>query len=77
MSILTCEEAAASLSSSNNMNNDTNGAFCYPSHEHHLVIPQYQNQPQQIKKKRNQPGNPGIHILIISNLYQNIVYFFI
>ncbi|PHT45888.1 Protein indeterminate-domain 7 [Capsicum baccatum] len=57
MSILTSEEAAASLSSCN-MNNDTStGAFCYPSQQH-LATPQYQNSPQQIKKKRNQPGNP-------------------
>lgn len=58
MSIVTCEEAAASLSSSSNMNNDTNGAFCYP--------PQHQLVTQQIKKKRNQPGNPGNTIIIRS-----------
>ncbi|XP_047269687.1 protein indeterminate-domain 11 isoform X4 [Capsicum annuum] len=57
MSILTSEEAAASLSSCNMNNDTTTGAFCYPSRQH-LATPQYQNSPQQIKKKRNQPGNP-------------------
>ncbi|XP_015079426.1 protein indeterminate-domain 7 isoform X2 [Solanum pennellii] len=58
MSIVTCEEAAASLSSSSNMNNDTNGAFCYP--------PQHQLVTQQIKKKRNQPGNPDPEAEVIA-----------
>ncbi|NP_001274932.1 zinc finger protein NUTCRACKER-like [Solanum tuberosum] len=65
MSIVTCEKAAASLSSSSNMNNDTNGAFCYTP-QHQLVTPQYQNPPQQIKKKRNQPGNPDPEAEVIA-----------
>lgn len=40
----------ASISASSTMNDTTTGEF---------FIPQNQNPPQQIKKKRNQAGHPG------------------
>ncbi|CAN4098516.1 unnamed protein product [Withania somnifera] len=48
------------------MNNDTTtgAAFFYPPQQH-LVTPQNQN-PQQIKRKRNEPGNPDPEAEVIA-----------
>lgn len=59
MSNLTSASGEASISASSNMNDTTTGG---------IFIPQNQNphHQQQIKKKRNQAGNPGLdHSLYI------------
>ncbi|KAK4365629.1 hypothetical protein RND71_013509 [Anisodus tanguticus] len=58
MSSLTSASGEAASLSSCNMNNDNTGAIFYPPQQQHLITPQNQNPSQQIKKKRNQPGNP-------------------
>lgn len=63
MSNLTSASGEASVSSSNrNDNNNNNNNNIYPHHQYNFAPPNQQTQPaQQIKKKRNQPGNPGLN----------------
>ncbi|KAK4375384.1 hypothetical protein RND71_006061 [Anisodus tanguticus] len=65
MSSLTSAYGEAASVSSCNMNNDTTGAIFYPP-QHHLITPQNQNPPQEIKKKRNQQGNPDPEAEVIA-----------
>ncbi|XP_059299593.1 protein indeterminate-domain 11-like isoform X1 [Lycium ferocissimum] len=64
MSSLTSASGEAASLSSCNMNNDTTGASFYPLQR--LITPQNQNPPQQIRKKRNQPGNPDPEAEVIA-----------
>ncbi|XP_004510384.1 protein indeterminate-domain 11 isoform X2 [Cicer arietinum] len=54
MSNLTSASGEASASSGNRTEIGTS----YPQQQHNLVPPQTQTQTQQVKKKRNLPGNP-------------------
>lgn len=59
MSNLTSASGEASASSGNRTEIGTS----YPQQQHNLVPPQTQTQTQQVKKKRNLPGNPGYFLL--------------
>ncbi|XP_015070300.1 protein indeterminate-domain 7-like [Solanum pennellii] len=65
MSNLTSASGEASVSSSNR--NDNNNNNIYPHHQYNFAPPNQQTQPaQQIKKKRNQPGNPDPEAEVIA-----------
>nr|XP_004235590.1 protein indeterminate-domain 7 isoform X1 [Solanum lycopersicum]XP_004235591.1 protein indeterminate-domain 7 isoform X1 [Solanum lycopersicum]XP_010318499.1 protein indeterminate-domain 7 isoform X1 [Solanum lycopersicum]XP_025886008.1 protein indeterminate-domain 7 isoform X1 [Solanum lycopersicum] len=68
MSNLTSASGEASVSSSNrNDNNNNNNNNIYPHHQYNFAPPNQQTQPaQQIKKKRNQPGNPDPEAEVIA-----------
>ncbi|KAL3343848.1 hypothetical protein AABB24_027396 [Solanum stoloniferum] len=63
VSNLTSASGEASVSSSNR--NDNNNI--YPHHQYNFAPPNQQTQPaQQVKKKRNQPGNPDPEAEVIA-----------
>lgn len=72
MSNLTSASGEASVSSSNR--NDNNNI--YPPQQYNFAPPNQQTQPtQQIKKKRNQPGNPGLNSKLLNYFSYMLILF--